>query len=60
MTYPPYISIHNPLAFKLAVHEEQIYKCLFGNIKYDATISKTELSSTGFSIKAGCQRSTVA
>ena len=45
MTYPPCILIHNPLAFKLAAHEEQIYKCLFGNIKYDATITKIELSS---------------
>ena len=43
MTYPPCILIHNPLAFKLAAHEEQIYKCLFGNIKYDATITKIEL-----------------
>ena len=25
MTYPPCILIHNPLAFKLAFHEEQIY-----------------------------------
>ena len=48
MTYPPCILIHNPLAFKLAVHEEQIYKCLFGNIKYDATITKIELSSVFF------------
>ena len=32
MTYPPCILIHNPLVFKLAFHEEQIYKCLFGNI----------------------------
>ena len=45
MTYPPCILIHNPLAFKLAFHDEQIYKCLFGNIKYDATISKIELNS---------------
>ena len=37
--------IYNPLAFKLAFHEEQIYKCLFENIKYDATISKIEMSS---------------
>ena len=50
MTYSPCILIHNPLAFKLAVHEEQIYKCLFGNIKYDATctISEIELSSVFF------------
>ena len=45
MTYPPCLLIHNPLAFKLAFHKEQIYECLFGNIKYDATISKIELSS---------------
>ena len=48
MTYPPCILTHKPLAFKLAVHEEQIYKCLFGNIKYDATITKIELSSVFF------------
>ena len=48
MTYPPCILIHNPLAFKLAFHKEQIYKCLCRNIKYDATISKIELSSVLF------------
>ena len=48
MTFPPCILIHSPLAFKLAFHEEQIYKCLFGNTKYDATISKIELSSVFF------------
>ena len=37
LTYPPCILIHNPLAFKLAVHEEQIYKCLFGNITIKIT-----------------------
>ena len=40
--------LNNPLAFKLAFHEEQIYKCLFGNINYDSTISKIELSSVFF------------
>ena len=48
MTYLPCILMPNPLAFKLAFHEEQIYRCLFGNIKYDATISKIELSSVFF------------
>ena len=49
MTYTPCILTHNSLAFKLAVHEEQIYKCLFvGNIKYHATITKIELSSVFF------------
>ena len=40
--------MHNPLAFKIAFYEEQIYRCLFGNIKYDATISKIELRSVFF------------
>ena len=48
MTYPPCILTHNPLAFKLAFYEEQIYKCLFGNIKNDATTFKIELSSVFF------------
>ena len=48
VTYPTCILMHNPLAFKLAFHEEQIYKYLVGNIKYDATISKIELSSVFF------------
>ena len=51
MTYPPCVLTHNPLAFKLAFHKEQIYKCLFGNVKCDATISKIELNFlVGYSI----------
>ena len=38
----PCILTHNSLAFKFTFYEKQIYKCLFGNIKYDATISKIE------------------
>ena len=40
--------MHNPLAFSLTFHEEQIYKCLFGNIEHNATISEIKLSSVFF------------
>ena len=34
MTYLPCILTHNPLAFKLAFHEEKMYKCLPVHSKY--------------------------